>query len=128
MGYKKVPTIYTIDKIDGAEGLTVRLKGLKVGKLRKLIRILEADERALADILDEVFDLLSENAVSWTLEDEDGTPVEFDREGIEELELPQIFSLLGSWMDKMTSIGDDLGKDSTSGESFPGLPVTMEAL
>lgn len=128
MGYKKTPTIYTIDKIDGAEGLTVRLKGLKVGKLRKLIRILEADERALADILDEMFDLVTEAAVSWDLTDEDDSPIEFDRAGIEELELSQLFSLLGAWMDKMTSPGDDLGKDSTSGESFPGLPLTMEAL
>lgn len=127
MGYNKVPTIHTLDKIKDADGLIVRLKSLKVGKLRQLVRILESEERSLDDVLDETFELLSANAVSWNLE-EDGQPVPFERAGIEDLELSQLFNILGAWLDSMTSVGEDLGKDSTSGETFPGRPLTMEAL
>lgn len=128
MGYKKVPTIHTLDKIKGLDGLTVRLKGLKVGKLRRLIAVLESDEQGLTEMLGEVFELLTENAVSWDLEDEGGNPVPFDHDGVEELELEDLMSILSAWMDAMTSVSEDLGKDSTSGGSFPGQPVTMEAL
>lgn len=128
MGYKKVPTIYTLDKIKGSEGLVIRIKGLRVGKLRRLVRILESDERSLTEVLDEALDLISANAVSWNVTDEDDQPVELNREGLEELELSELMEILGAWTDKLTSVGDDLGKDSISGESFPGRPLTMEAL
>lgn len=128
MGHKRVPTIYTLDKIENEEGLIVRLKGLRVGKLRRLVSIMESDERGLADMLDELTGLLAEGAVSWNLEEEDGAPVEFDREGVEDLELGQVMSIVGAWMDAMTGVDEELGKDSTSGEKFPGQPLTMEAL
>lgn len=128
MGYKKVPTVYTLDKIKGSEGLVIRIKGLRVGKLRRLVRILESDERSLTEVLDEALDLISANAVSWNVTDEDDQPVELSREGLEELELSELMEILGAWTDKLTAVGDDLGKDSTSGESFPGRPLTMEAL
>lgn len=128
MGYKKVPTVYTLDKIKGSEGLEIRIKGLRVGKLRRLVRILESDERSLTEVLDEALDLISANAVSWNVTDEDDQPIELSREGLEELELSELMEILGAWTDKLTSVGDDLGKDSTSGESFPGRPLTMEAL
>lgn len=128
MGYRKIPTIHTLDKIEGCEGLVVRLKGLKVGKLRALIRIMDSEEQGIAEVLDEVFGLLEESAVSWTMEDEGGVPIAFDRAGIESLELGEIMGVLGSWLDKMTGTSEELGKDSTSGANFPGQPLTMEAL
>ena len=128
MGHKRVPTIYTLDKIEGQEGLIIRLKGLRVGKLRRLVAIMESEERGMTEVLGELTDLLTESAVSWNLEEEDGTPVEFDREGVEELELAQLMSLVGAWIDAMTGVSEELGKDSTSGGKFPGQPLTMEAL
>lgn len=128
MGHRRVPTIHTLDKIDGEEGLIVRLKGLRIGKLRKLIRIMESDEQGLSDMLDELTETMAAAAVSWNLEDEDGNPVEFDRDGIEELELDQLMGIVNAWTGAMTSVDDELGKDSTSGEKFPVPPLTMEAL
>jgi hypothetical protein len=128
MGHRRVPTIHTLDKIAGEEGLIVRLKGLRIGKLRKLIRIMESDEQGLSDMLDELTETMAAAAISWNLEDEDGNPVEFDRDGIEELELDQLMGIVNAWTGAMTSVDDELGKDSTSGERFPVPPLTMEAL
>lgn len=128
MGHRRVPTIHTLDKIEGEEGLIVRLKGLRIGKLRGLIKIMESDEQGLSDMLDELTETMAAAAVSWNLEDEDGNPVEFDRDGIEELELDQLMGIVNAWTGAMTSVDDELGKDSTSGEKFPVPPLTMEAL
>jgi len=121
MGYRKVPTIYTLDDINGEDGLIVRMKGIRVGKLRRLISN-DSD-----DNVGEVLDLLLEGLVSWNLEDENG-PVPMTLEGLESQELPMITAIVDSWTDKVTGVSDELGKDSPAGEKFPGQPLTMEAL
>jgi len=122
MGYRKVPTIYTLDDINGEDGLIVRMKGIRVGKLRRLISN-DSD-----DNVGEVLDLLLEGLVSWNLEDENGAPVPMTLEGLESQELPMITAIVDSWTDKVTGVSDELGKDSPAGEKFPGQPLTMEAL
>lgn len=128
MGYRKVPTIYTLDKIPGEDGLVVRMKAIKIGKIRKLVRLLGLDDDQMLEALDELFSLLSEGLVSWNLEDEEGAPVPTGMAGIEELELPFLLNVLNCWLENMTGVDADLGKDSPSGESFPGRPLTMEAV
>lgn len=126
MGYRKVPTIYTL-KLEKYPGLEVRMKGLKVGEMRKLVRVLDNDDETTA-ALDAMFALVGKGLVSWNLEDEQGKPVPATMEEIEELEYPVINAILNVWLETVTGVDDELGKDSSSGEKFPGLPVTMEAL
>jgi hypothetical protein len=129
MGYRKVPTIYTINDIAGEDGLIVRLKAIKIGKLRKLMAVVDSDEDDIKEEqLDEIFKLLEQGLVSWNLEDEEGQPIPSDMSGIDEQELPFIMKILAAWLENMTGVDDDLGKGSPSGESFPGRPLTMEEL
>ncbi len=128
MGYIKAPTIHTLDKIEGEPGLVVRLKSLKVGKLRKLVRALDNEKAGLAEVLDDVFSLMVESAVSWNIQEEDGSDVPFDLAGLEDLELDTVLAIMNAWVEKMTGPDEELGKDSTSGGAFPGQPLTMEAL
>jgi hypothetical protein len=127
MGYRKVPTIHTLDKVGEEDGLVVRLKSIKFGKLRKLMRLTDADETA-DEALGEIFDLMLENIVSWNLEDEQGTPVPLTAEGLEDQETDLIMDIIEAWIEKMTGSGESLGKDSPSGESFPGKPMNWEIL
>jgi hypothetical protein len=127
MGYRKVPTIHTLDKIEDEDGLIVRVKSIKFGKIRKLMRLTDADESA-DESLDEIFSLLLENIVSWNLEDEDGIPVPLSVEGLEDQETDLVMSIIEAWIEKMTGSGESLGKGSPSGVTFPGKPLTMEAL
>lgn len=128
MGYTKAPTILTLDKIEGEDGLIIRLKGLKVGKLRRLVKVLDSDEAGLTQVLDEIFAIMLESAVSWNLQDEDGNDIPFELAGLEDLELDTVLAITRAWIDGMTGVSDELGKDSTSGGQFPGQPLTMAAL
>lgn len=132
MGHRRVPTIYTLDKIPNEDGLIVRMKAIKIGKIRKLVRLLGLDEDQMMEALDELFTLVSEGLVSWNLETENAegewVEVPANIEGIEELELPLLLSILNVWLENMTGVDEDLGKGSPSGENFPGRPLTMEAL
>lgn len=133
MGYRKVPTIYTLTEIKDEEGAVVRMKAIRIGKLRKLMRVVTVDEDQMTpELIDEIFKLLLEGLVSWNLEypdgENEGQPIPTTMDGIDELELPTVMNILNSWLENMTGVDDDLGKDSPSGESFPGRPLTMEAL
>lgn len=129
MGYRKVPTIYTLAEIEGEEGLVVRMKAIRIGKIRQLMRVVGTDEKDITpDMIDVIFKLLLDGLVSWNLEDEHGTPVETTMEGLDELELPTLMNILNAWLENMTGVDDDLGKGSSDGEKFPGRPLTMEAL
>lgn len=125
MGYRKIPTIHTLDEIEGETGLVVKIKSIKFGKVRRLMALADEDTD---ESLTEMFDQLLENLVSWNLEDEHGTPVPMTKEGLEDQETDFIMTILDSWIEKMTKPSADLGKDSSSGPQFPGRPVTMEVL
>jgi hypothetical protein len=127
MGYRRVPTIHTLDNIEGEEGLIVRLKSIKIGKLRRLMTLTASDDTANQG-LEQIFDLLQDAMVSWNLEDEEGQPVPATAEGLEDQEAELILRIVEAWMEVMTGVSTDLGKGSSSGESFPGRPLTMEAL
>lgn len=127
MGYRKVPTIYTLINFDGHEGLVVRMKGISFGRVRRLLTAL-GDDAKDQDSMDAVFKQVSDSLVSWNLEDEDGTPVPPTAEAIDDLEFDMVIAIVNKWLDQITGPGPELGKDSNSGESFPGRPLTMEAL
>lgn len=127
MGFLKVPTIYTLT-FEGTDydGLIVRMKGLSVGRIRRLMRATgegETEDQAVGEILE----LLAEGLVSWNLEDENG-PVPPTAAGLEDQDFAFILTLSNDWLDQVTGVDEKLGKDSGSGETFPGRPLTMEAL
>lgn len=128
MGYRRIPTIYTLDAIPEEEGLVVRMASIKLGKLRRLMK-LTSDENSDDGGVEEILDLFQANLISWNLEDfETGEPVPTSKDAVEDQEIELVMRIVEQWMDHMTGTPGDLGKDSTSGEKFPGQPLTMEAL
>ena len=126
MGYRRVPVIHTIDDVPDEEGFIYRMKGISFGKVRQMIKLLDDEENK--ESVDEVAKRFVESLVSWNLEDEEGTPVPPTTEGVDDQDFDFILKLVNHWMDRLTGPDEDLGKDSSSGEKFPGQPLTMEAL
>jgi hypothetical protein len=128
MGYRKVPTIYSLTFAEEEyEGFEIRMKGLKVGRIRRLIKAVDSEDKS-TDSINEILSLFEEGLVSWNLEDETGVPVPTTREGIEEQDVDFVMDIVSTWLDGMTGTGADLGKGSSSGETSPVELPTMEAL
>jgi len=128
MGYRRTPTIHTIDDVPGEDGLIVRLQTIRIGRLRKLMTATaSAGDDELDGAVDEILDLLAEGLVSWNLEDDKG-PVPANREGIDDQEMGFIMAVIECWVDRMTIVPDELGKGSPSGAKSLVPPLTMEAL
>ena len=128
MGYRKVPVIYTLEFKGEHEGLVVRLKSIKIGAMRRMLKLIDSDEDNTTLVLDNMVELIGKGLVSWNLEEEDGTPIEPTPEEVDELDFDLLKLILDEWLDVVSGPGEDLGKDSPSGEKFPGQPLTMEAL
>lgn len=127
MGYRRIPTIYTLDKIKDEDGLIVRMKSISFGKVRRLIALLDGDT-GNDEVMGAISDQLVANLVSWNLEDEHGVPVPETAQGIDDQDFDLILKIVESWLDQITGPDAELGKGSPSGASFPGQPLTMEAL
>lgn len=129
MGFKKVPTIYTLT-FEGTdwEGLEVRMKSTSFGTIRRLFRLLNDDSAGDLDSVEAIVKLLAGHLVSWNMEDENDQPVAADEKGLDDQDFGFIMELSNRYLDQVTGVVGDLGKDSTSGEKFPGQLPTMEAL
>lgn len=125
MGYKKVPVIHTLNEIEGEDGLVVRLKSVSFGKVRKLMRLTSDDGDD--SMMDEIAAMFQDALVSWNLEDEEG-PVPTTVEAVENQDFDFVMKIVHAWLDRMTGPSEELGKDSSSGEKFPGRPLTMDIL
>lgn len=129
MGFKKVPTIYTLT-FEGTdwEGLEVRMKSTSFGTIRRLFRLLNDEAAGDLDSVEAIVKLLAGHLVSWNMEDENDQPVEADEAGLDDQDFAFIMELSNRYLDQVTGVVGDLGKDSTDGAKFPGQPPTMEAL
>jgi hypothetical protein len=123
----RVPRIYDLEFDGDLEGLHVRIKSIKFGKVRRLMALMDADDKDV-EVMDEIAVMLTGAIVSWDFQDEKGQPLPVNQESIDDLEFDEVLGIVNKWLDHITGPSDDLGKDSTSGEKFPGRPLTMEAL
>jgi len=124
MGYRKVPTIYTLD-LPQYEGLSVRMKSISFGKVRKLIA---ATETADDGNFDELLASIGNGIVSWNLEDENGAEIPATEDALNDQDFEFVLDIVQAWLGCMVGVSEDLGKGLTNGSQFPGQPVTMEAL
>lgn len=124
----KTPRIIGIEFTEGPnEGLNIRIKSVKFGRVRRLIALMDSEDKDV-EIMDEMSSLLADALVSWDLQEEDGSPVEPNLEAIDDLEFDEVIDIINRWLDNITGPERELGKDSNSGVKFPGRPLTMEAL
>ena len=123
----RVPRIYDLEFDGELEGLHVRAKSIKFGKVRQLIALMDEEDKDV-EVMDRIAKELAENIVSWDFLDENEQPIPVSVEAIDDLEFDEVIAITNKWLDQMTGPSKELGKDSNSGESFPGRPLTMEAL
>lgn len=130
MGYRRKPAVHALDLEEKYPGFEVTMKGLKIGEMRRLLQAL-GDDVETHQMIDQVTGILSSHTLSWNLEDDEGRTVQPTREAFEDFELDMLMDLVNAWLDKVNGVDverSDLGKDSQSGEQFPGRPVTMDLL
>ena len=131
MGHKIKRKVFAL-QFEGHEdldGATVRVRSVSLGKLFEVAGQAEQarDGKFKLDDVRALFELFTDRLDSWDLEDEDGTPIEQDMDGLLSLDPDVALEIVLTWFDVMISIkrDTDLGKESTSGEQFPEASIPM---
>lgn len=127
MGYRKVPRIYTLEFDGDLEGLVVKAKAIKFGKVRRLLSIM-GDDTQETEAMQEIVTTLTEALLAWNMEDEQGVEIPLNEAGIDDLEYPEVIAITNKWLDAITGPSEELGKGSSSGETSLARSLTMEAL
>jgi hypothetical protein len=127
MARRRIPRIYELAFDGDLDGLHIRVKSIKFGKVRQLIALMDDDDKDV-ETMDEMSRMLADSIVSWDFQDEFGVDIPVSLEAIDDLEFDEVIAIVNKWLDQMTGPSKELGKDLSSGESFPGRPLTMEAL
>jgi hypothetical protein len=124
MGYK--PTVYNL-VFDDLDGLEVRAHGTSVGQVKKFMTFKEGGRSA--EQVEELIAAFSKALISWNLEDDGGQPVPATAEGIDDFpDSNLVLAIVNAWVETVTGVDGDLGKDLPSGRQFPEASLPMETL
>jgi hypothetical protein len=128
MGYKPDRKVFKLVFDDPSmDGLEVKATSLDIGALFKVTEI-RSKKILTQDDVEEMFSAFANALRSWNVEDDDGNPVPTDLAGIYSQELTFIQTIIWAWVDAITGVSDELGKESGSGETFPEGSLPMEPL
>lgn len=120
MGYKRKRKVYKLTFQDPSmDGLEVIAGSLTTDEFLALSEaaasVSETDNVENRKAAAEMFDLLGKHLVSWTLEEEDDTPVPATRAGIGAQDLDFILDIVLAWMNAIASVPPPLPEGSPSG-------------
>jgi hypothetical protein len=133
-GYRRQRTVFNLT-FEEYEGLQVQVRSLPIGKLKKVGEL--ENLKGLSDrkmtgndlaLIEKFFGLFAEALITWTLEDEDGTPIPPTFEAIMEEEPDFMAEIALAWLDQLIGVDEELGKDSPSGQRFPEVSLPTEVL
>jgi hypothetical protein len=135
VGFKVRPKVYRLRFEDGSDldGATIMVRSLPTGDFLHISGLADragsngstgpvSDTEEIVTLLD----MFAGALVEWDLEREDGTPVPCDSDGLRELDLPAVLSLIFAWIDAVVAVAAPLAERSPSGGTFPVASLPME--
>lgn len=133
MGFVYEPDVYRLEFADAdMNGLEIRVRPLTMGELKHLSKYAGGNFKLTLGNIDE-FDKLMEflvaNIVDWNLEKAPGEPMPVTLETIMGLDTKFASKIISAWVDVVSGVEADLGKESSPGENPEELEsVPMEPL
>lgn len=130
MGKRYKPKGKVYDLVFGEDtafdGLEVSLRGLSTGEMLGMMKLMQDADNpaAAADIVETVIKAIR----SWNLDDDNDQPLPVTRDNVLAQDLDMTLAIAKAWVNGIAGVSDDLGKDSTSGQSFPVVNLPTEAL
>lgn len=133
MGYTPRRHIYLL-QFEGAEyeGLEVRMRPGKLGMIfdAQSLTAVDITNPTAEDVagLIEQFEILADHLVSWNVQEEDGTPVPANLDGLKDMEIPFVARIAAAWQQAMGDVTGPLSQPSNSSRPPDSLSLPMEPL
>lgn len=143
MGYKHNRAFRLIFEDPELSELEIHAKSVPSGdflQIAELVALKDSGDLTREDVANirKLFGMFAKALVSWNLEDderdEEGNltgrdiPVPTTLEGLLSQDFDFVMDTIKAWMDAVTDVPDDLGKDSASGVTFPEASLPMDVM
>lgn len=133
MGYVPKKKTYKLKFADpDMDGLEVVMHSVPVGTMLKIDELSSSinadDPGSTSGKFRELLEIVAAALDSWNIENEDGTPLAADFDGLTALETQFVMELIASWSQAVAGVPGPLAKSSTPGATFPEASLPMEPL
>ncbi len=131
MGFQRKRKIYKLDFSETEyEGLEVEVSGLTTGEYLDFLVLSSGAEGTgnNSSETQEMLTMLANHIVSWNLEDENGNAVPISFEGLKTNELSLNMLMVDSWVQAISGVSNDTGKESLPGSNPLVESIPMETL
>ena len=134
MGYTPKKKLYKLKFADpDMNGLEVVMHSVPVGVMLQIDELAGAigssqEAGSTSGKFREMLEIVAGALDSWNIEDEDGTPLTADFNGLATLETQFVMELIAAWSQAVAGVPSPLGKSSTPGATFPEASLPMEPL
>lgn len=129
MGFKINRTVYNLTFGEGTalDGAKVTARAVSTGAFLDVAGLAsEAEENPAAAT--KLFEQFADALETWDLEEEDGTPIPANLDGLRSLEFGTSIAVIKAWMSAMGDVSGPLERPSTSTANSRVASLTMEAL
>ncbi|HEY6432135.1 MAG TPA: hypothetical protein VIZ17_09130, partial [Acetobacteraceae bacterium] len=112
------------------EGLEVAMRSVSIGSMLKMAAVADAAKREEVDAagLEDMFARFARALEHWNVEDDAGEAVPADLNGVRSQDADFVMAIFEAWFEAVMNVGDDLGKDSSSGGTSPEASLPMAPL
>ncbi len=129
MSYKRKNYKLTWPEGHARHGLNVVMRGMSIDDMNMVTafkNVTKDDVEESAELLNSIAELLASKMVSWDLAEDDDTIVPISVATIRGEDLNMVMEILNAWTDAAVGVKANLGKGSTSGNTFPEDSIPME--
>ena len=109
---------FEADELDGFECVATGTTLERFIEITALSEVLKTPEGRTPENVEKQFTLFAEYLVSWNLDDDDDQPIPCTYEGLKTQDFEFVMAIMMAWMQALGGVPDDLGKDSSSGETY----------
>jgi hypothetical protein len=113
------------DELDGFECLMGGVSLERFIEITQLSAALETPEGRTPENIERQFTVIGELLVSWNLDDEDGTEVPCDYEGLKKQDFGFVMAIMGGYMQAIASVPKASNSESPSGETSEELSLGL---
>lgn len=128
MGYKRKNTYLLVFEGDEFEGLEIEVRAMSVNTALNLSESLQDVDKGDTTSILKGMQIFADHLVRWNLEDDRDNPVPPTFESVTDLDVVFVNEILTHWMEAVSGVPSDLGKESTSGETSLEESIPMETL
>lgn len=126
MGYvRKTPVIKLMFDDEEYEGLEIRMESMPLGEFLEIDKLSQDDGH---DAFRKMIEQLASHLRDWNLEEENGTPVPANLEGLKKQDLVFVRAIVNGYRGALFGVGNPLPQKSSNGDQSQEALIPMETL